>query len=38
VQGFNVDGAYHEMFIEKDNYRIPVISTILDFFNNINTN
>jgi lysophospholipase len=38
VKGFNIDGAYHEMFIEKDNYRIPVISTILDFFNNINAN
>jgi lysophospholipase len=36
VKGFNINGAYHEMFIEKDNYRIPVISTILDFFNNIN--
>ena len=38
VQGYNIDGAYHEMFIEKDEFRIRVISTILDFFNNINTN
>jgi lysophospholipase len=38
AQGFTIDGAYHELLIEKDNYRIPVVTTILDFFNNINAN
>jgi len=38
VQGFIIEGAYHEMLIEKDEFRIPVITTILDFFNNINDN
>ena len=38
VEGFNIDGAYHEIFIERDEFRIPVITTILDFFNNINAN
>jgi len=38
VQGFNIIDAYHEMFIEKDEFRIPVITTFLDFFNNINDN
>jgi lysophospholipase len=36
VKCFTIAGAYHELLIEKDNYRIPVITTILDFFNNIN--
>jgi len=35
VQGYIIDGAYHELFIEKDEFRVPVITTILDFFNNI---
>ena len=38
VQGFVIDGAYHEMLIEKDEFRVPVITTILDFFNNIDSN
>lgn len=36
VQGLLINGAYHELLIEKDNYRIPVITTILDFYTNIN--
>ena len=28
---FVVKGAYHELFIEKDEYRIPVLTRILDF-------
>jgi lysophospholipase len=36
VKCFTIAGAYHELLIEKDNYRIPVITTILNFFNNIN--
>jgi len=32
VQGFFIDGAYHEMLIEKDEYRIPLITNFLDFF------
>ena len=35
VQGFFIDGAYHEMLIEKDKYRIPLITTILDFFTGV---
>ena len=34
AEGFTINDAYHEMFIEKDEFRIPVITTILDFFNN----
>jgi lysophospholipase len=29
------DGAKHELFIESDEYRIPAISTILDFFSRV---
>ncbi len=29
---FVIEGAYHELFIEKDEYRIPALSKILDFF------
>jgi lysophospholipase len=36
VKGYTINDAYHEMFIEKDEFRIPVITTLLDFFNNIN--
>ena len=36
VRAFSINGAYHELLIEKDNYRIPVITTILDFFTNSN--
>jgi len=32
VQGFTIDGAYHEILIEKDEYRIPLLTNILDFF------
>ena len=31
VQGFIIDGAYHEILIEKDEYRIPLITNFLDF-------
>lgn len=37
VQGFNIDGAYHEILIEKDKYRIPLITNFLDFFANVGT-
>ena len=29
------DGAKHELFIESDEYRIPAISAILDFFSSV---
>ena len=38
VKCFTIAGAYHELLIEKDKYRIPVITTILEYFNNINSN
>jgi len=38
VKCFTIAGAYHELLIEKDEFRIPVITTILDYFNNINAN
>ncbi len=33
AKGYLVPGAKHELFIERDNVRIPVLTTILDFFN-----
>jgi lysophospholipase len=38
AEGFTINGAYHEIFIENDEFRLPVITTILDFFNNIIAN
>ncbi len=35
VQGSFIDGAYHEILMEKDKYRIPLITTILDFFTGV---
>ena len=29
------EGAKHELFIESDDYRIPAISTILEFYSNV---
>ncbi len=37
VQGFFIDGAYHEILIEKDEYRIPLLTHFLDFFANVRT-
>lgn len=37
VQGSFIDGAYHEILMEKDKYRIPLITHILDFFANVST-
>ncbi len=37
VQGFIIDGAYHEILIEKDEYRIPMLTHFLDFFDNVRT-
>jgi len=33
VKGYEIPNAKHELFIEKDEIRIPVLTTILDFFN-----
>ena len=33
AKGYLVPGAKHELFIERDDVRIPVLTTILDFFN-----
>ncbi len=33
VKAYKVPNAKHELFIEKDEIRIPVLTTILDFFN-----
>ena len=35
VEEFNIDGAKHELLIEKDLYRIPAITKILDFFSSV---
>jgi lysophospholipase len=37
VQGFIIDGAYHEILIEIDEYRIPLLTHFLDFFDNVRT-
>lgn len=31
------DEAYHELFIESDDYRVPALTKILDFFENLNS-
>ncbi len=33
VRAYEVPNAKHELFIEKDEIRIPVLTTILDFYN-----
>jgi lysophospholipase len=38
VKCFTIADAYHELLIEKDEFRIPVITTILEYFNNIDSN
>lgn len=35
-QLFRIDNAKHEILLEQDQYRIPAINQILDFFNPIN--
>ena len=35
AKGYFVDGAKHEMLIEKDEHRIPVLNKILDFYNSV---
>jgi lysophospholipase len=30
-----IDGAYHDLLIETDTYRIPAVSAILDFFSEV---
>ncbi len=37
AQGFFIDGAYHEILMEIDKYRIPLITHFLDFFANVRT-
>ena len=37
VQGSFIDGAYHEILMEKDKYRILLITHFLDFFANVST-
>lgn len=32
VNGYFVEGAKHELFIEKDDIRIPVLTKVLDFY------
>ncbi|MFC2094049.1 alpha/beta fold hydrolase [Bacteroidota bacterium] len=38
VKCFTVPGAYHELLIENDDFRLPVIATIIDFFSNSSSN
>ncbi|WP_317933223.1 alpha/beta fold hydrolase [Halioxenophilus sp. WMMB6] len=33
-----IEGAYHELLMETDRYRLPVLNAILDFFNEQKTN
>lgn len=35
AKGYFVEGAKHEFFIEKDEYRIPVLNTLLSFYNSV---
>ena len=35
AKGYFVDGAKHEMLIEKDEHRIPVLNKILSFYNSV---
>ena len=32
VKGYLVEGAKHELFIEKDDIRIPILTKVLDFY------
>jgi len=35
AKGYFVDGAKHELLIEKDEHRIPVLNKILSFYNSV---
>ncbi len=37
VRAFSINGAYHEILIEQDEYRIPLITNFLDFFADVIT-
>ncbi|HFU74579.1 MAG TPA: hypothetical protein ENK65_03400, partial [Helicobacteraceae bacterium] len=30
--GYLVEGAYHELLVESDRYRVPALTAILNFF------